>query len=300
MRSDAYCADENVWDTDFDDASMVCAGGGETDTCGGDSGGPLMVERRLLLRARRPHLVGRERLRHPRPAGRLHAARRAGAQRLGARAGADGARERVGRHRRAAAESATFSATASDGITSFDWDFDGNGTTDATGASVTPRLPGHGPPRGARRRGRRRDGQGPRAGRRRHPARPRADAGTPQRRPATTTPPADHDAARHDAAGRHAPRPARHAARVQPPARPRPALPLRVRFAAGAPTGTAVIEVVRKGRTIGIARTRVVRGGTRRVRVKLTPSGRRLLARGRAQGQGPRARRTPRASRRAT
>ena len=53
-----------------------------------------------------------------------------------------------------------------------------------------------------------------------------------------------------------------------------------MRFAAGAPAGTAVIEVVRKGRTIGIARTRVVRGGTRRVRVKLTPSGRRLLARG--------------------
>jgi trypsin len=27
----------------FDPASMVCAGGGRTDTCGGDSGGPLMV-----------------------------------------------------------------------------------------------------------------------------------------------------------------------------------------------------------------------------------------------------------------
>jgi secreted trypsin-like serine protease len=27
----------------FDPASMVCAGGGSTDTCGGDSGGPLMV-----------------------------------------------------------------------------------------------------------------------------------------------------------------------------------------------------------------------------------------------------------------
>ena len=28
----------------FDPASMVCAGGGSTDTCGGDSGGPLMVQ----------------------------------------------------------------------------------------------------------------------------------------------------------------------------------------------------------------------------------------------------------------
>jgi hypothetical protein len=42
-----------------------------------------------------------------------------------------------------------------------------------------------------------------------------------------------------------------------------------------------VIEVIRRGRTIGIARTRVLRGGTKRMRVKLTPQGRRLLARGR-------------------
>jgi hypothetical protein len=54
---------------------------------------------------------------------------------------------------------------------------------------------------------------------------------------------------------------------------------IRVRFARTAPRGTAVVEVYRASRRIGIARTRVRRGATRRVRVKLTPTGRRLLRR---------------------
>jgi hypothetical protein len=43
MVSDASCLD--FWGPLFDSASMVCAGGGSSDTCGGDSGGPLMVAR---------------------------------------------------------------------------------------------------------------------------------------------------------------------------------------------------------------------------------------------------------------
>lgn len=54
---------------------------------------------------------------------------------------------------------------------------------------------------------------------------------------------------------------------------------IRVRFARSAPRGTAVIEVYRGSRRIGIARTRVRRGATKRVSVKLTPTGRRLLSR---------------------
>ena len=54
---------------------------------------------------------------------------------------------------------------------------------------------------------------------------------------------------------------------------------LRVRFADAAPAGTAVIEVYRGSRRIGIARTKVAPGATKRVRVKLTPQGRRLLRR---------------------
>jgi secreted trypsin-like serine protease len=41
--SDSSCA--GVWGAFFSSASMVCAGGTGTDTCGGDSGGPLMVAR---------------------------------------------------------------------------------------------------------------------------------------------------------------------------------------------------------------------------------------------------------------
>jgi trypsin len=43
MVGDGACA--GVWGTAFAAASMVCAGGTGTDTCGGDSGGPLMIAR---------------------------------------------------------------------------------------------------------------------------------------------------------------------------------------------------------------------------------------------------------------
>ena len=49
---------------------------------------------------------------------------------------------------------------------------------------------------------------------------------------------------------------------------------IRIRFAKTAPKGTAVVEVYRGGRRIGIARTKVKRGATKRVRVKLTRIGR--------------------------
>ena len=54
---------------------------------------------------------------------------------------------------------------------------------------------------------------------------------------------------------------------------------ISVRFARTAPAGVAVVEVFRGKRKIGIARGRVRRGGKRRISVKLTPTGRRLLAR---------------------
>jgi hypothetical protein len=43
MVTDGSCA--GAWYTSFSLLSMVCAGGASTDTCGGDSGGPLMVAR---------------------------------------------------------------------------------------------------------------------------------------------------------------------------------------------------------------------------------------------------------------
>jgi secreted trypsin-like serine protease len=41
MVADGPCG--AVWPSNFSSTSMVCAGGQNTDTCGGDSGGPLMV-----------------------------------------------------------------------------------------------------------------------------------------------------------------------------------------------------------------------------------------------------------------
>ncbi len=43
MVGDASCLQAPALNPGFDPASMVCAGGGSTDTCGGDSGGPLLV-----------------------------------------------------------------------------------------------------------------------------------------------------------------------------------------------------------------------------------------------------------------
>jgi hypothetical protein len=52
---------------------------------------------------------------------------------------------------------------------------------------------------------------------------------------------------------------------------------IRVKFARTAPRGTAVVEAFRGRRLIGIGRTRVRRGATKRVTVKLTTTGKRLL-----------------------
>ena len=54
---------------------------------------------------------------------------------------------------------------------------------------------------------------------------------------------------------------------------------VRVKFARTAPRGTAVVEAFRGKRLIGIGRTRVSRGATKRVSVKLTTTGKRLLRR---------------------
>jgi secreted trypsin-like serine protease len=54
---------------------------------------------------------------------------------------------------------------------------------------------------------------------------------------------------------------------------------IRVKFAKAAPKGTAVIEIYRGKKRIGIARVKVKRGATKRVTVKLTPQGNRILQR---------------------
>jgi secreted trypsin-like serine protease len=284
MRTDEYCGDENVWDTSFRAASMVCAGGGETDTCGGDSGGPLMVgDGSFLVLAgitswgaldcATPDLPG--------------VYTRLGAPALNAwvRTRVPMARASVSDATPGPGESVTFSATASHGLTSFAWDFDGNGTTDATGASVDHAYPADGRPVA------RVVADGVATGKVQLvvgdgiPPEP-TPTPTPTATPTATATPAATPAATTTPTGTTPPpvaTPRGPLATLLVARRPRVRggrFAMRVRFAAFAPAGTAVVEVVRKGRTIGIARTRVVRGATRRVRVKLTPTGRRALARG--------------------
>jgi secreted trypsin-like serine protease len=293
MRSDGYCGGSKVWGSSFHSDTMVCAGGGATDTCGGDSGGPLMVSDGAFLVLAGLTSWGASQCAAPDIPGVY--------TRLGVAALNSWVRNRVPMARASVSdatvdpgESVTFSVTANHPgsagyFTGFAWDFDSDGTADATGASVMHAYQaggayvarvvasGEGVDTAT-------DKVAIQVGDPPPPPAPTPDP-TPEPTPAPTVQPTPQ------------PRP-------EPPASPPLATPvaarapsgplagilttgrpkvrhgrfsLRVRFALGAPAGTAVIELIRRHRTIGIARTRVLRGGTRRVRVKLTPLGRRLL-----------------------
>ena len=58
---------------------------------------------------------------------------------------------------------------------------------------------------------------------------------------------------------------------------------IRVNFTADAPTGTAIIEVFRGKKKIGTAKTTVRRNGSKRVTVKLSKAGRKLLRRSKSK-----------------
>ena len=292
MVTDAFC--KQVWGSRFSAAAMVCAGGGDTDTCGGDSGGPLMVSDGAFLILAGLTSWGANSCATPDTPGVY--------TRLGAPALNSWVRSRVPMARATVSDAAvdpdetvTFSVTADHpGVpgyfTGFEWDFDSDGTPDeSSGPTVTHAYPANG----------------------RYVARVRATgagpdiatdkvaiqvgpAPTPAPTPEPTPAPTAEPTAQPTAGPTPAPGP------VPIPVTPRAGTasgPLatilaarrpkvsngrfnvRVRFARAAPAGTAVLEVIRSRRTIGIARVRVLRGGTRRVRVKLTPSGRRLLVR---------------------
>jgi hypothetical protein len=58
---------------------------------------------------------------------------------------------------------------------------------------------------------------------------------------------------------------------------------IRINFAANAPSGKAIIEVFRGKKKIGTAKTSVRRGGSKRVTVKLSKAGRKLLRRSKSK-----------------
>jgi len=284
MVSDASCGGGDVFGSDFHPATMVCAGGGQTDTCGGDSGGPLMVSDGAF-----PVLAGLTSW------GKLECATpdfpgvytRIGDPDLNA-----WIRDQVPMARASVSDAApdpgqevTFSvATTHPGIpafTTFAWDFDSDGDTDATGETVKHTYPddanvvarvrasGSTPDTAT-------DKVALRVG---NPQPPPTPTPTPTASPQPTPAPQQPSPV--------VPRPTVASgplATILVSGRPRVRhgrFAIRVRFASTAPARTAVIEVIRNRRVIGIARTKVLRGGTKRLRVKLTPRGRRLLSRSR-------------------
>jgi hypothetical protein len=262
-------------DADCTTGSFVCAAGtpetGSQNPCASDSGSPLLV-----------------------PEGASYALAGVFSGAACSTAGAPGHYARVGdgalnewahdripaanfefNHAPRANEPVTLTSTSdhpegADYFTTFRWDLDGDGDFDRSGRSVTTTFPTA---------GRRVVGiEASRAGGDKATAYFAFNVGAdPNAAPAQLAPPnltPTPPAATPKRAGFLA---TIHAAK-RPKVR-RGRFTISVRFARTAPAGVAVVEVFRGKRRIGIARGRVRRGGTRRISVKLTPTGRRLLAR---------------------
>ena len=261
IRTDADCIN---YGSLYIAATMVCAGNGSADTCQGDSGGPLLVHDgtpfvlagvvSFGIGCNRPNLPG------------IYT--RIGAPRLNAwvRGRVSDVNFTVATGAPRAGEPVSFAALTPQGA-QFSWDFDDDGTFDATGPSVTHVYPAQGEFEAVMRVT---DAEGQPADQRRELT--VAAGATPSPTPTATPTPTPTVT----------PRP-RNLATILASGRPkvnsRGRFNLRINFAATAPRGTAVIEVFLRSRKIGSAKVGVRRGGSRRVSVKLTKTGRRLLRR---------------------
>jgi secreted trypsin-like serine protease len=271
MRADQDCSAPSAYGTDFHATTMVCAGDGTSDTCQGDSGGPLMVSDGSFL-----VLAGLTSWGGP-----CASSTQPGVYtRLGAPALNQWVRDRVPMARATVSDGSpdtgqtvSFTATAVNPdvpgyFTGFAWDFESDGTIDAQDAtpSHTYTEPGN------------------------YVARVRAtgsgtDTAVAKVRvlvasPPPPAPPAPPPAPPGTQPNTTQPIPRANLATILASGRPkvrRGRFHLRINFAQDAPPGIAVIEVFRGTRKIGTAKTRVRRGGSKRVTVKLNKRGRRLL-----------------------
>ena len=268
MRSDADCA--AAYGGFFVAATMVCAGAadppGSSDTCQGDSGGPLLVDDGTAFVLAGVVSFGNGCNRQGFPG--IYT--RVGAQPLNAwvRGQVASVDFTIPTSSPRAGEPVAFAATSPAGA-NFSWDFDDDGVFDATGPSATHVYASAGQFEAVLRIT---DAEGQPAEQRHElavapvPGTAATTAGpTP---PATTpapaaTPPASFRLATILATGR--------------PLVKRGRFRLRISFARDAPAGIATIEVFRRSKKIGSARTRVRRGGSKRVSVRLSKAGRRLL-----------------------
>jgi trypsin len=270
LQSDADCAD--AWGSSQISAlTMVCAGGGDRDTCGGDSGGPLMVSDGAFLVLAGLTSWGANDCATP---GLPGVYTRLGASGLNefVRNQVPMARATVSDATPDTGQAVTFSVTTTHpGIPAFTglaWDFDSDGVTDAQGANPTHTYPAAGQ-FVARVTA---TGSGPDTAVAKVAVRvsqPPAVV-TPTPVPVVITPPATTE-----------PTPRAQLATILSLSKPkvsrRGRFKLRINFAEDAPAGTAVIEVFKGKKKIGSARVGVRRGGSRQVTVKLTKAGKKLL-----------------------
>jgi hypothetical protein len=272
IDADSVCSASSSYGGFFLPATMICAGvpndDTSSDTCQGDSGGPLLVSDGLALVTTGVVSWG-------------NGCNRTGFPGIYTRIGAPALNAWVrGRlydvdftvTSGPLANPLSFSATAP-GSTGFSWDFDGNGTIDATGSSVSHTYPSAGrfepvlrvtDPEGQPAEQRRRIGVGP-----------------PLPPPPPTAPSVGNGPAPQPGAVVQT-QLATILALGKPKVR-RGRFKLRVNFAQDAPAGIATIEVFRGKKKIGSARVRVRRGGSRQVAVKLTKTGNRLLHRSKSK-----------------
>jgi hypothetical protein len=269
IRSDADC--EAAYGVFFVQSTMLCAGAadpdaGSSDTCQGDSGGPLLVDGvnvttgvvswgngcnlegfpGIYTRIGEPPLNGWVR-------GQMQNVDFA-LQTASPRAG----------------EPVTFAAIGPSGG-DFSWDFDDNGTIDATGAQASHVFATAGNYEAVLRIT---DPEGQAAEQRREFA---VGPGAPPP-PPVVTPPAPLPIVETPVL-----RPATILFSSSRVAVRRGKFKVRVNFAATAPTGRATVEVFRGSRKIGTGKTTVRRNGSRQVTVKLTKRGRRLLSRAKSK-----------------
>jgi hypothetical protein len=270
IRDDSVCSSALSYGTDFAPATMVCAGNpnGTTssDTCQGDSGGPLLVPDGSAFVLTGVVSWG-------------NGCNEPGFPGIYSRVGAPALNAWVrGRLYDVdftvsvpqASTPTSFAATAP-GSSGFSWDFDGNGTIDATGASVSHTYPAAGsfePVLSVT------DPEG-------QPAEQRHTISVGNPPPPLVVPPPP---VTPSVGNGPAPQPTAviqtQLATILALGKPKVRagrFKLRINFAQDAPAGIAVIEVFRGKKKIGSARAAVRRGGSRQVSVKLNKTGKRLL-----------------------
>jgi trypsin len=267
MTSDADCG--SAWGARFQVSSMVCAGGGDTDTCGGDSGGPLMVSDGAFPVLAGLTSWGADPCAAPGVPGVY--------TRLGATAVNQWIRQRVPLARATVSsaspepnQTVSFTGTTSGPVTYTDltWNF-GDGTPAVHGANPSHAYAAAG----------------------NYVARLTAsttgdDVAVAKVLVNVASPPPPPPPVVTPAPIVSAPRPTGPSARILASGRPlvrHGRFRIRVNFTADAPTGTAIVELFRGKKRIATAKTRVRRNGSKRVTVKLSKAGRKALRRSKSK-----------------